>query len=224
MASSTYWGQTTGRGTIPVKQFTGNGTTNPIDMGFSPGSPYAILFLVDGVPQLPDSYNVNGNQLTPTGAIPLGSNCFVIGHGRQVAIGVPGSGTVVVTSFAPALAAVLLRTDAAMSLGKGLGITKGALTDASTITVDLTLAQAFNVTFGGTTRTLGYPSNLPVGTSAGQWYIDTVNSASGTALTFASGYKSARGSFDTSPLAQNRIWLVPRSAYIIDTYIDNLLP
>lgn len=65
-----------------------------------------------------------------------------------------------------------------------------ALTDATTVAVDMSLSQNFTVTLSGN-RTLGFPTNVTIGQSG---YIIVNQDASGSrTLVYASGYKWASG-------------------------------
>lgn len=118
------------------------------------------------------------------------------------------------------LDANILRADTADVWTAGFGIQKATLTDGATVTPDLTASNAFNWTVGGS-RTLGFPGTVPG--DAGQYYIDaTVDATGGYTLTLAAGYNLVDGAFDGSANAVNRLWLVVRSASIIDVYIEQL--
>lgn len=112
------------------------------------------------------------------------------------------------------------RLNVADTKKKALGETKVALTDAATVAVDLSLAQCYNLTMAGN-RTLGFPTNIEG--NGGEYYIDvTIDATGGLTLAFAAGYNVVSGALDSSANAVNRLWLVVRTAAIIDVYIDNL--
>jgi len=86
-----------------------------------------------------------------------------------------------------------------------------ALTDASTIVVDLSLNNHFSVTLGGN-RTLGNPSNIVAGTS-GSFFITQDGTGSRT-LSYGSYYDFAAG---TAPTLTTTASKIDRIDYIVRT-------
>ena len=96
------------------------------------------------------------------------------------------------------------KTNAAQSFSKGQRGTPVALTDASSVAVDLSLGNNFTLlctSSVGATRALANPTNAV----AGQSGLITVTQASGggNALTFSSNYKFAGGSAGAPQLTTN---------------------
>jgi hypothetical protein len=83
-------------GNFPVDYFTGNGDTVVFTLQTAPATSSAILVVIDGVTQSPNTYTVNGKTLTFSEAPPLtvANNVVVLHLGKQLDMGTPADGTI----------------------------------------------------------------------------------------------------------------------------------
>lgn len=153
----------------------------------------------------------SGSLVEVTGA-PLASPTFTGTPAAPTAAS--GTNTTQIATTAYVQGESFAKTNVAQSFTKGQRGTPVALTDASSVAVDLSLGNNFTLlctSSVGATRGLANPTNAV----AGQTGLITVTQASGgsNALTFASNYKFAGGSGSAPSLTTtgNAVDLLPYS-------------
>ena len=180
-----------------------NGSTATFNMTVSgqsvtSGSAQQLLVSLGGVIQNPDTdYTVSTNTITFTTAPASGLSFFAILMGQPLNTGTPADSTVTSAKLTNNLT-LGGRTTVASSLG-----TVSALGSVTTNqTLDLTTANNFSMTLGGSI-TLNQPSNMAAG-QAGIVVI-TQDGTGGRTVTFNTTWKFPSGSAPTLSTAANAV-------------------